>query len=148
MELQTREISDLNRHLCFVFKHYVFSIFDCARSSLPRVGLHCRVWVFIAACGSSLPRVGLHCCVWVFTALCGSSLLSPAAVSGLLVATASLVAEHGLQGSRASVVVAAWGLSCSVAWGRFLDQGSNRCPLHGRFLTAGPPEKPDIGIFN
>ena len=112
MELQTREISDLNRHLCFVFKHYVFSIFDCAQSSLL--------------------RVGLHCCVWVFTALCGSSLLSPAAMSGLLIATASLVAEHGLQGSRASVVVAAWGLSCSVAWGCFLDQGSNRCPLHGK----------------
>ena len=32
-------------------------------------------------------------------------------------------------GVWASVVVA-WGLSCSVACGIFLDQGSNPCPLH------------------
>ena len=53
----------------------------------------------------------------------------------------SVVAAHGFQGARASVVVAcglqsagsvvaAHGLSCSVACGIFLDQGSNPRPLH------------------
>ena len=50
------------------------------------------------------------------------------AVRGLLIAVASLVAEHGLQ-SAGSVVVA-HGLSCSAACGIFLDQDSNPCPLH------------------
>ena len=40
---------------------------------------------------------------------------------------ASLVAEHRLQ-STGSVVVT-YGLSCSLACGTFLDQGSNPCPL-------------------
>ena len=47
----------------------------------------------------------------------------------LLTAAASLVAEHGLQGTQASVVVA-HGLSCSAACGIFPGQGSNPCPLH------------------
>ena len=41
----------------------------------------------------------------------------------------SVVAARGLQGARASVAVA-HRLSCSVACGIFLDQGSNPCPLH------------------
>ena len=49
-------------------------------------------------------------------------------VQGLL-AVASLVAEHRLQGAWASVVVA-HGLSCLKACGIFLDQGSNPCPVH------------------
>ena len=64
-----------------------------------------------------------------------------AVVRRLLIVVASLVAEHGLLGARASVVVArgvqsagsvvvAHGLSCSVACGVFLDQGLNLCPLH------------------
>ena len=32
-------------------------------------------------------------------------------------------------------------LSCSTACGIFLDQGSNPCPLAGRFFTTGLPEK-------
>ena len=64
----------------------------------------------------------------------------------LLIAVASLVAEYGLQGARASVSVAcglsscgwqdtgsvimAHGLSSPVACGIFPDQGSNWCPLH------------------
>ena len=42
---------------------------------------------------------------------------------------ASLVAECGLLGTQASVVVA-HGLSFPEAYGIFLDQGSNLCPLH------------------
>ena len=46
-----------------------------------------------------------------------------------LVAVVSLAVEHRLWGAWASVV-GAHGLSCSVAHGIFLDQGSNPCPLH------------------
>ena len=41
--------------------------------------------------------------LWVFIAVRGFSLV---AVCGLLIATASLVVEHGLQGVQASVVAA------------------------------------------
>ena len=43
--------------------------------------------------------------------------------------TASIVAEHQLQGMRASVAVARR-LSCSNTCGIFPDQGSNACSLH------------------
>ena len=49
-------------------------------------------------------------------------------VLGLLIVVASLVAEQFL-GCVGSVVVV-HGLSCSVAYGIFLDQGANPCPLH------------------
>ena len=53
---------------------------------------------------------------------------------GLLIAVASLVAEHELQqmwllGSSTSSVVVVHGLSFSVACGIFPDQGSNPCTL-------------------
>ena len=62
-------------------------------------------------------------------------------VPGCPTAVASLVTEHRLQGTRASVVVArgfqstgsivvTQGLSCFAACGIFLDQGSNPCLLH------------------
>ena len=71
--------------------------------------------------------------------------LSLAAVCGLLTAVLSLAAEHWLQGTRASAVVARGLSSCSsqalghrlsrvnglcwtVACGVFPDQGSNPCP--------------------
>lgn len=65
-------------------------------------------------------------------------------------AVASLVAEHGLEGTRASVITArglsgcssraqstgsavmARGLTCCTACGIFLDQGFNQCPCNGR----------------
>ena len=91
-------------------------------------------WVFVAAHGLSLVAV--------------SGGLLFAAVRRLLVAVASLVAEHGLQGcglqqlwhldsvvvacrlqSSGSVIVV-HGLSCSATYGIFPDQGSNPCPLH------------------
>ena len=63
------------------------------------------------------------------------------AMSGLLIAVASLAMEHRLRGAWALVAVAqgrqrtesvavAHGLSCPVAYGVFLDQGSNPCFLH------------------
>ena len=42
-----------------------------------------------------LAVLGLHCCVWVFSS-CGERGLLIVAVRGLLIAVASLVAEHGL----------------------------------------------------
>ena len=54
---------------------------------------------------------------------------SLAVVCGLLMVVASPVAEQGLQGVRASVVVVHW-LSCSAACGIFLDQGLNTHLLH------------------
>ena len=42
-----------------------------------------------------LAALGLHCCVWVFSS-CGEQGLLFVAVSGLLIAVASLVEEHGL----------------------------------------------------
>ena len=47
----------------------------------------------------------------------------------LLIAVASLVAEHGLYSMRASVVLV-HRLSCSLAHGIFLDQGQNLCFMH------------------
>ena len=79
--------------------------------------------------------------------VCGKQGLLFVAVRRLLIAVASLVAEHKssrAQGSRcagfsscgsralgaqASVVVV-HGLSCSAACEIFPDQGSNPCPLH------------------
>ena len=66
---------------------------------------------------------------------------SLAAMRRLLIAVAALVMEHKLEGLQASVVAAlrlsstisvvgTHGLSCPVACGIFLNQGSNPCPLH------------------
>ena len=48
---------------------------------------------------------------WVFVAVCGLLLL---VVHGFLIAMASLVAEHGLQGTWASVVVVRGLSSCGL----------------------------------
>ena len=53
-----------------------------------------------------------------------SGVYSPAAVWGLRIAGASLLRSTGS-------IAAAHGLSCSLACGIFLDQGSNLCLLHG-----------------
>ena len=66
---------------------------------------------------------------------------SVAALHRLLIAVAALVMEHKLEGLQAPVVAAlrlsstisvvvTHGLSCPVACGIFLNQGSNPCPLH------------------
>ena len=46
------------------------------------------IYLFLAA-------LGLRCCAWAFSS-CGEQGLLFIAVSGLLIAVASLVAEHGL----------------------------------------------------
>ena len=90
------------------------------------------LWIYGGA-GSLL----LH----IFSLVVGSRDSSPAAVCGLLLVAASLVAEHGLQGALALAVAAlglqsagsiavAHGFSFSVARGIFLDQGLNLCLLH------------------
>ena len=48
--------------------------------------------------------------------------------AGFLVGVASLVQSGGSR--RVVSVVVAQGLSCPAAYGIFLDQGSNPCPLH------------------
>ena len=71
---------------------------------------------------------------WVFITACGAF-----SSCGASVCSASFVAEHGLQGTWASVVVA-YGLS-PVAGEIFPDQGWNPCPLH-RFLITGSQKVP------
>ena len=75
-------------------------------------------WVFVAACRLSL-----------IAAIRGCSL---AVACQLLIVVASFVAKHRLSGMWALVdagsVVVAHRLSCSMAPGIFLDQGSNRFP--------------------
>ena len=46
---------------------------------------------------------------------------------------AAVAATHGLSGARS--VVVAYGLSCPMAWGILLDQGSNPSPA----LAGGVP---------
>ena len=93
---------------------------------------------------------------WVFVTAQGLSLAvepggySLAAVHRFLMPIASLVPEHNLYDSQASVVVVhglsncgSWApelrlsscghrFSCLTACGIFLDQGSNSCLLHGK----------------
>ena len=92
----------------------------------------------------SLAVLGL--CHYVgFSLVTGYSL---AAVCRLLLAVASLVAEHGLEGALATVV-GAHGLSCSTACGSFLDQGSNPCLLHWKvdFLPLSHQGSPICYIY-
>ena len=80
-----------------------------------------------------MAALGLHCCVQAFSS-CGEWGLLFIVVRGLLFAVASLVVEHRLYGTQASVVVARR-LSCSAACGIFPA-------LTGRFSTTAPPGKP------
>ena len=73
--------------------------------------------------------LGLSCCTG-FSPVATSRGYSPVAGHGLLIAVASLTAEHGLQGTGSTAVELE--LSCSAACGILPDQGSNLCLLHGR----------------
>ena len=84
--------------------------------------------------------LSLHCCAG-FSLVSANGGYSLAAVLGLLIVVASLVAEHELQGTWAALVLARGlsscgsralehGLSCSEARGVFLDQGLKLCLLH------------------
>ena len=68
-----------------------------------------------------LAALGLSCGAWA--SHCGGFSCCRAQPLG---AWASVVAARGLSSS----VVVAHELSCSLACGIFLDQGSNLCPLH------------------
>ena len=98
--------------------------------------------------------LGLRCCM-VFSLYVESRGYSLVAVCGLLIMVASLVERgiqvHGLRSlqHRGSVVSAprlqrtgsvavAHGLSCSLACGIFLDQGSNLCLLHWQADSLPP----------
>ena len=89
--------------------------------------------------------LGLHCGVG-FSLVVISRDYSLVAVSGPLIAVASLVVEHGLwsmwpQKLRLpGSVDVAHGLSCSTSGGVFLDQGLNLSPAFtGGFFTTEPP---------
>ena len=91
--------------------------------------------------------LGLHCYMWAFSS-CGKSGLRFIVVLGFLIVVASPVAEHGLQNTRASVVVAC-GLSWLMACGIFPDQGSNSCPLPWQVDSQllDHQESPDFFFF-
>ena len=114
-----------------------------------------------------------HCCFHSFVVdRAGSRLLrglfsscvewgySVAAALGVLTAVASLVAEPGLQGTRASLgaaprlqstgsVVVVHGLCCSVTYGIFPSQGSNPHLLHWQTdsLPLSHPGRPNWYFF-
>ena len=71
--------------------------------------------------------LGLRCCTRAFSS-CGERGLLFVVVRELLIAVASLAAEHGLKSAGSVVVV--HGLRCSVVCGIFPDQGLNPCPLY------------------
>ena len=74
-----------------------------------------------------LAALGLHCCVWAFSS-CGEwGLLISCGTQAFHCCGLSCFRVRAL-GRKGSVVVA-HRLSCCVACGFFLDQGSNPCPL-------------------
>ena len=101
------------------------------------------LFIFLAA-------LGLRCCVQAFPS-CGEQELPFVAVRGLLIAVASLVAEHGLQGfsscgSRAlERRLSSCGTRPQLLRGMWDLPGPGLEPmppaLADRFLTTVPPEK-------
>ena len=70
-------------------------------------------------------------------------------VTGLLVAVASLVAEHVLEGAQVSVVLACR-LSCPMACGILVPRRGIQPvspALAGGFLTTGPAGKSQVPLF-
>ena len=107
-----------------------------------------------------LPVLGLCCCMG-FPLDAVSRGYSLVVMPGLLIAVASLIVEHRLQGTQASVVeapglqntgpaVAVHGLSCSTACGILRDQGSNSCLLHWQAdsLPLSHQRSPTILLFD
>ena len=75
-----------------------------------------------------LAALGLCCCAQAFPS-CGDGGYSLVLVYGRLTVVLSLVAEHRLLGTRASVVVV-YGLSLPEAFGISSNQGLNPRPLY------------------
>ena len=77
---------------------------------------------------------------WVFAA----ALAPPLVVMWRLL----LLRRTGTRLLKAPAAAAARRLSCSVARGALLDQGSNVYPLHWQvYSLTGPPEKPPSSLF-
>ena len=105
-----------------------------------------------------LAVLGLCCCAG-FSLVAASKGYSPGVMRGLLTAVASLVAEHGLQGPRASAVVAPrlqstgsklWPMGLAALWqvdipGSGIKLVSPR--LAEGFFTTEPSEKPHFFYF-
>ena len=77
-----------------------------------------------------MAALGLHWYTWAFSSVASGG-YSLVMLCRLLIAMASLAAEHGLEATQASVVVVR-GLSCPGACGIFLDQRLNSVPRIGR----------------
>ena len=119
-----------SKYLFFSLFFFFFFFFTQTKDILGKLLFLNFIYLFLF-----LAVLGLHCCTQAFSS-CSEGGLLFIAVRRFLIAVASLVAEHGLQAHglqqlwHAGSVVAAHGLSCSVACGIFPDQGSNPCPLH------------------
>ena len=84
-----------------------------------------------------------HCYGWDFSR-CSKQRLLFAAVGGLLVVVASLVAEHGLQACKLSSC-GSWAQLPLAMWDPPRPGIEPISPaLSGRFLTSGPPGSPDF----
>ena len=70
--------------------------------------------------------------LFLVAAAIGAALYYVMALS-FLVGVAFLIAEHGLEGAWASVVVV-HGRTCPMAYGIFPDEELNPCPLHCRWI--------------
>ena len=107
------------------------------------------IYLFLAA-------LGLHCCVRAFSS-CGEQGLLFVVVRGLLIAVASLVAEHRLQarGLQQLQHTGSWAIECRLSScgtraqllrGMWDLPGPGLKPvspaLAGGFLTTAPPGKP------
>ena len=77
-----------------------------------------------------------HCCLWAFSSCEEQELLFSCHVQASQCGDISCFRARAI-GLRVSIAVVP-GLSRSVACGIFPEQGSNLCPLAGRFLTTGP----------
>ena len=113
-----------------------------------------------------LAALGLHCCARAFSS-CGEGGLLFVVVCGLLIAVASLVAEHGLQACKLQQL---WHMGFSSCGLRALEHRLSSCgaraqllrgmwdlpgpglepvspALAGGFLTPAPPGKPSPNFF-
>ena len=139
--------------------HFYKSLSFYTKTSLPSFFFF--ITLFICLFNLFLAALGLRCCARAFSS-CGERGLLFVAVHGILLAVASLVAEHRRQGTQASVVVAHGLSSCDA---RALEHKLSSCgaqaqllhgmwdlprpglepvspALAGGFLTTAPPGKP------
>ena len=100
--------------------------------------IHLLIYLFLAV-------LGLRCYGRAFSS-CGERGLLPVAVCGLLIAVASLVAEHGLQAHRLPRRLSSCGARAQLLRGLWDPPGSGLEPvspaLAGGFPTTAPPGKP------